>query len=442
MRPSAADDLVREGLDVVRAAPRIDDLADARLILDIELRVARNACREIRRQSNRLIECVRMERLRVPEGCPHCLHRRARDVVERILRRQRPAGRLAVRTQRHRLVVLRVERLDDLRPEDARRTHLCNLHEVVLADRPEERETLCEVVDGKPCLDARADVLEAVGQRVAELDVRRCPGLLHMVAGDGDAVELRHILRRVLEDVADDAHGHIRRVDVGVADHELFQNIILNCARHDLLVNALLLARDDEESENRQNRTVHRHRDGHLIKRNAREQDVHIQHGADRNARLADVADNARIVRIIAAMGREVKRDRETFLTGREVAAIERIGLFCRRETCVLAHRPRTEDVHRGVRPAQAGRNSTREIEVVHVRIFINVVIRLDGNALHGLMRERLEGPPGRSLKEGTPLFGVCGRAFAEAHPGEIRVGKSCHYAIIPFFFCSLSSTS
>ena len=255
----------------------------------------------------------------------HRLHRRAGDVVERILRRQRPARSLAVRTQCHRLVVLRIERFDNLRPEDTRRTHLCDLHEVVLADCPEERETLCEVVDGEPRLDARADVLKAVGQRIAELDVRRCTCLLHMVAGDGDAVELRHVLRRVFEDVADDAHGHLRRIDVGVANHELFQNIVLDRTCHDLFVNALLLARDNEEREDRQNRAVHRHGDGHLVERDTREQDVHIQHGADRNARLAHVADNARVVRVISAMRREVKCNRKALLTCGEVAAVERI---------------------------------------------------------------------------------------------------------------------
>ena len=323
MRPSAADDLVRERLDVVRAAPRVDDLAHARLVLDVELRVARNTRREVRRQCDCLVECVRVEGLRVTECRAHRLHRRAGDVVKRILRRQRPTRGLAVRTERHRLVVLRAERLDDLRPEDTRRTHLCDLHEVVLADCPEERETLCKVVDGEPRLDARTDVLKAVRERVAQLDVRRCARLLHMVAGDGDAVELRHILRRVLEDVADDAHGHLRRIDVGVANHELFQNIVLDRTRHDLFVNALLLARDDEECEDRQDCAVHRHGDGHLIERDAREQDVHVQHGADGNARLAHVADHARVVRIIAAMRREVERDGKTLLPCGEVAAVE-----------------------------------------------------------------------------------------------------------------------
>src|SRR3712207_7666811 len=40
-------------------------------------------------------------------------------------------------------------------------------------------------------VDAGAQVLDAVGQRVAELEVGRRAGLLHVVAGDRDRVEAR-----------------------------------------------------------------------------------------------------------------------------------------------------------------------------------------------------------------------------------------------------------
>ena len=340
-----------------------------------------------------------------------------------------------MRTEGHGLVVLCPEGLDDLCPEDARRTHFGDFHEVVLANRPEEREPLCEIIDGKPRLDARTDVLKAVREGVAELDVRRCARLLHVVARDGDAVELRHVLRRVLEDVADDAHGHLRRVDVGVAHHEFFQDVVLNRARHDLLVDALLLARDDEEGEDRQHGAVHRHGDGHLVERDAREEDVHIEHGADRDACLAHVADDARVVRIIAAMRREVKRDRESLLPRSEVAAVECVGLLGGRKACVLAYRPRTEDVHRGVRTAQARRNAARKVEMVHVRIYIVVVEGTHGYALHRLVCECLKCPSCLPLEEGAPLLAVCGRAFAKTHARKVGVREACHYAIIPFCF-------
>ena len=164
-----------------------------------------------------------------------------------------------------RLGVLRGElALDELRPEQARGAHLGDLHEEVHADRPEERQPRRERVDVEAGRDAGAHVFDAVGQRVGELEVGRRAGFLHVIAGDRDGVELRHLLRRVGEDVGDDAHRGIGRIDVGVAHHELFEDVVLNGARQLGRRHALLLARDDEQRQDRQHRAVHGHRHAHL----------------------------------------------------------------------------------------------------------------------------------------------------------------------------------
>jgi hypothetical protein len=51
-----------------------------------------------------------------------------------------------------------------------------------------------------------------------------------MVAADADAIELGHLLRAVAEDVAHDAHARSWRIDVGVAHHELLQDVVLDGA--------------------------------------------------------------------------------------------------------------------------------------------------------------------------------------------------------------------
>ena len=51
----------------------------------------------------------------------------------------------------------------------------------------------------------------------------------------------------------------------------------------------------------------------HLIERDAVEQDLHILDGIDRHAGLADIADDARMVGIIAAMRRQIEGDRRPF---------------------------------------------------------------------------------------------------------------------------------
>ena len=52
---------------------------------------------------------------------------------------------------------------------------------------------------------------------------------------------------------------------------------------------------------------VHRHRHRHLVERHAVEEDLHVLDGVDGDARLADVADDARVVRVVAAVGARSK---------------------------------------------------------------------------------------------------------------------------------------
>ena len=77
------------------------------------------------------------------------------DVVEHVLRGERPARGLAVRAQRQRARILRLELLHQLRPEQARGAQLRHLHEEVHADRPEERQARREAVDVEPGLRCR-----------------------------------------------------------------------------------------------------------------------------------------------------------------------------------------------------------------------------------------------------------------------------------------------
>ena len=48
-----------------------------------------------------------------------------------------------------------------------------------------------------------------------------------MVATDADGIEPRHMGAAVAEDVCNDPHARTRRIDVGIADHELLEDIVL-----------------------------------------------------------------------------------------------------------------------------------------------------------------------------------------------------------------------
>ena len=93
-------------------------------------------------------------------------------------------------------------------------------------------------------------------------------------------------------------------------------------------------------------------------KRDAVEQQLHVLDGVDRDARHADVAGDARIVAVVAAMGGEIEGDAEALLPGGEVAAVEGVGLFGGREAGILADRPRPTGVHRRIGPARERREA------------------------------------------------------------------------------------
>ena len=306
-----------------------------------------DAGRRVGRQPQRLVERVRVQTLRTAQHRGHRLIGGAHDVVVRVLLGQRHAGRLTVSPQHERRRILRIELLDDPMPQQAGRPQLGDLHEEVHADTEEEAEPAGERVDVEPAVDGVAHVLEPIGDRERELLIGGRARFEHVVAGDRDRVEPRHVLRGVLDDVRNDPHRRLGRIDVGVAHHELFEDVVLDGAVELGLLDALFFTGDDERREHGQHRAVHRHRHGHLVEGDAVEQDLHVFDGVDGDARLADVADDAWMVAVVTAVRREVECDRQAHLAGGEVASIEGVGLLGRGEACVLPDRPRSVGVHR-----------------------------------------------------------------------------------------------
>ena len=161
-----------------------------------------------------------------------------------------------------------------------------------------------------------------------------------------------------------------------------------------VLLHALLFRCDHVAGEHRQHRAVHRHRDRDLVERNAVEQDLHVLDRVDRDARLADVADDARVVGVVAAVGSEVEGDRHALLAGRQVAAVERVRFFGGGETGVLPDRPRAHRVHRRLRPAHERLEAGQGVGVRQARQVVGGVQRLDVDAF-GRVPDELLGRAG-----------------------------------------------
>jgi hypothetical protein len=136
---------------------------------------------------------------------------------------------------------------------------------------------------------------------------------------------------------------------------------------------------------------VHRHGDRHFVQRDAVEQDFHVLDRVDGHTSLADVADNARMVGVIASVGGEVERDGQARLAGLEVTTVEGVGLFGRRETGVLAHGPGTSGVHRGAGAANVGRHAGQCPHMVEAFEVLGGVQGLYGDALGRIDRQVIE---------------------------------------------------
>ena len=133
---------------------------------------------------------------------------------------------------------------------------------------------------------------------------------------------------------------------------------------------ALFFAGDDVEREDRQHRAVHGHADAHLVERNAVEQGAHVVDRVDRDAGHADIAADALVIGIVAPVGGKIEGDGEALLAGRQIAPVERVGVFRRREPGILAHGPRLGNVHGRVGAAEIRREARKglqEVEAVKV---------------------------------------------------------------------------
>ena len=100
------------------------------------------------------------------------------------------------------------------------------------------------------------------------------------------------------------------RVDVGVADHELFEHVVLDGAGQLGRGDALLLGGHDVKGQHRQHRAVHGHGHAHLVERDAVEQLAHVEDRVDGHPGHAHVARHPRMVAVVAPVGGQVEGHR------------------------------------------------------------------------------------------------------------------------------------
>ena len=140
-------ELVGERLEEECATERIGRVGRARLVHQHLLRAQRERGGVLGREGERLVEAVRVQRLRAAADGGERLHRDADDVRLGLLRGERRAPCLRVEAQRLRARVCRAEAVaHDSRPQPPCRAELRDLLEEVVVGVEEEGQPLAERV--------------------------------------------------------------------------------------------------------------------------------------------------------------------------------------------------------------------------------------------------------------------------------------------------------
>ena len=181
-------------------------------MLEHLLRSKRDPRSVLGRKRERLVERVRVQRLRAAADGRERLHGHADDVELGLLRRERGAARLRVEAERERLRIGRPETVPhDARPQSTRGTELRHLLKKSLCALKKNDTRSPNSSRRKPRVHRRRAIGDAVCERECELLHRGRARFADVVPGDRDRVQVRHSLRAIREEVGRDPHRRPRR---------------------------------------------------------------------------------------------------------------------------------------------------------------------------------------------------------------------------------------
>ena len=316
----------------------------------------RDACGMFGRQRERFVQRVGVQRLRPAQHGRQRLKRHAHDIVVRLLRRQRAAGRLRMEAKDRRARIPAVEALGHhLVPDFPGGAVLGDLFEEIVVRVEEEREPRRKLVDVQARAPGPLDVLDAVVQRERQLLQRRRARFANVISADRNRVPLRHVLRAELERVDDELHRGPRRENVRLLRDVFLENVVLDRSAKLLPRHALLFGDGQVHRPQDRGRRVGRHRSADLVERNALEQRFHVGQRIDGDAALADFAFRHRMVGVVTHQRRQMESDGKSRLAVLQQVVISAIGLLGRAEAAELPHRPELAAVHRFVNAARVG---------------------------------------------------------------------------------------
>jgi hypothetical protein len=171
-----------------------------------------------------------------------------------------------------------------------------------------------------------------------------------------------------------------------------FKDVVLDGAGKLRLFDALLFGGHDVAGHDGQHRPVHGHGDAHLVQGNLVEEHFHVFHRVDGHAGLAHIAHDPGVVRIVAAVGGQVKGHGKALLAGGQVAPVKGVGFLGRGKTGILADGPGAPGIHGGHGAADIGREAGQGVDVGHAFQVLGRIKRVDPYSLRGVPRKVFQG--------------------------------------------------
>ncbi len=273
-----------------------------------------------------------------------------------------------------------------MRPAPPPGAVLGDLLEEVVVRVEEEGHLGCEFIDRHP---APVDDLVAVRHRVlqGEGHLLRSVGasVTEVRAGDGHRVEARHLVGAELDRVRDQAERRRGRPDPRAARDVLLEDVVLHRAPHLITRHALLVSDRDVEGEHDGGGPVDRPRRRDAIERDVPEEDLGVGERVEGDADPADLLFDVGVVGVVADLGGQVGRHRESRAALFEQELVPLVGPLGGTETRVLAERPEPVAVAPRVVAAREGVFAGRPdaLDVSRIEI-IGPVAALDDETCFG----------------------------------------------------------
>lgn len=258
---------------------------------------------KLSRKGNGLVERVGVKWLSEEKWRRNGIEGCEEDIVIRIMLMKGKEGGMEVGEKNKRERIIRIKLINDEWKEKERREKIGNLNEEINEDGEEERKKEWKIIEIEEIIERRKKILEKVGKCEGKIMKKCRERIMNVIEGDGNGVEIRNLMRSIGDDVRNDKNGGLRRIDIGVEENEIIENVVMNGEGKMWEGKEMLLEREDEIGKDRDKRKVNGNGKGNILKRNEIEKDFNVIEGVDRKEGIEEIELKERVIDVIEEVG-------------------------------------------------------------------------------------------------------------------------------------------